>query len=123
MFVGYYVVSVVIGFVGDDCDFGYCCFVIGEQQFCVMFDDVVIFLIGVWQKVWYVDQCQDWNFKGIVKVYKLCGFVVGIDVQIVCQYYGLIGDDIDGLIFQLDEVGNDVFGEIFLDFVEIVFIC
>ena len=87
-----------------------------------MLDHSTVFLRRARQETRDVDKCKDGNFKRITEPYEARSLAGAIDIQTPRQNHRLIGDHPDSRTLKAHETSDDVFGKVFLNFVEIPFV-
>ena len=81
-----------------------------------------IFLAGSRKKSGHIDQCQDGDLESVAESNKSCGFARTVDVEATGQHHGLVGDHTDRCPLKANKSGNDVAGEVGLDFKEVALV-
>ena len=122
MFGRHHVIGPTIGLAGDHRDHRHRRLAVGKQQFGPVFDHATIFLAGAGQKSGHIHQRQNRDFKCITEPDKPRGLATAVNVQTTGQHHRLIGHNANAAPFNADETGDDVLGEILLNFIEIAFV-
>src|SRR2546427_651957 len=120
VFAGHDAVRAAVGLAGDDRDFRHGGFSEGEEQLGAVLDDSAELLLRAGKKSGHIFKGDERNVERVAEAHKARALHRSIDVQTPGEHGGLIGHDAHGTAVEARKSHDNVFGEVFVDFEEIV---
>src|SRR5262249_53853257 len=117
---GHDAVRSAVSLAGDDGDFGDGGFGEREEKLCAVLDDAAKFLLRAGKEARDIFERNQRDVEGIAESNEASTFDAGVDIENAGEDCGLIGNYADRLSVETRETYDDVFGEVLVDFEEIV---